>query len=321
MISVIIPVYNASKYLAETVQSVQAQTYNAWEIVIVDDGSSDDTLAMAKQFQQQDRRISVRSQKNAGVSSARNFGLAESRPDYPYALFLDGDDLLTPAALQTLHTLLESRPESPAACGFLQDINADGLPRVGPSRLEALTDRRGVDGLRLMHRALDAPLVFGDVCFHNHIITAGQVLIRRAALQTVGAFDVSLFYLADYDLWWRLIMQVGPIAVSPDVVLKYRHHNASMSSKNRVSRRRDAPDFRWRWLTHPKLSPEQRRVVPIGYFYHCAAGFGFGWHYLKQGEVKHGLKHAGLAVRNLLHCFGDLARLRRYAALGRAATR
>jgi len=321
VISVIIPVYNATKYLAETIQSVQAQTCDAWEIVIVDDGSTDDTLAMAEELQKQDARISVRSQRNAGVSAARNLGLAKSRPDYPYALFLDGDDLLTPAALQTLHTLLGSKPESPAACGFLQDINADGQPRVESSRLEALTDRRGVEGLRLVRRAPDAPLVFGDVCFHNHIITAGQVLIRKSALQIAGAFDLSFFYLADYDLWWRLIMRVGPIAVSPEVVLKYRHHDTSMSSKSRVARRRDPTDFRWRWMTHPDLSPEQRRVVPAGYFYHCAAGFGFGWHYLKRGEVKHGLKHAGLAVRNLLRCSGDLVRLRRYAALGRPATR
>jgi len=321
VISVVIPVYNATKYLAETIQSVQAQTCDAWEIVIVDDGSTDDTLAMAEELQKQDARISVRSQRNAGVSAARNLGLAKSRPDYPYALFLDGDDLLTPAALQTLHTLLGSKPESPAACGFLQDINADGQPRVESSRLEALTDRRGVEGLRLVRRAPDAPLVFGDVCFHNHIITAGQVLIRKSALQIAGAFDLSFFYLADYDLWWRLIMRVGPIAVSPEVVLKYRHHDTSMSSKSRVARRRDPTDFRWRWMTHPDLSPEQRRVVPAGYFYHCAAGFGFGWHYLKRGEVKHGLKHAGLAVRNLLRCCGDLVRLRRYAALGRPATR
>lgn len=321
MISVVIPVYNATKYLLETVASVQAQTYSSWEIVIVDDGSSDGTLAMAEELQRQDSRISVRSQPNAGVSAARNLGLAESRPEYPYVLFLDGDDLLTPTALETLHTLLESRPESPAACGFLQDINADGQPRVGPSRLEALTDRRGVEGLRLVRRAPDAPLVFGDVCFHNHIITAGQVLIRKTALQAAGAFDVGLFYLADYDLWWRLTMRGGPIAVSPNVVLKYRHHTTSMSSNSRVARRRDSPDFRWRWMTHPELSPEQRRVVPVGYFYHSAAGFGFGWHYLKRGEVKHGLKHAVLAVRNLLRCSGDLVRLRRYNAPGRPATR
>ncbi len=321
MISVIIPVYNAAKFLAETIQSVQAQTYAAWEIVIVDDGSTDNSLSLAEELQRQDDRISVFSQPNAGVSVARNLGLAESRSDYPYALFLDSDDLLTPTALETLWALLEHQPEAPAACGFLQDIDADGQPRPGPSRLEALTDRRGVDGLRLVRRAPDAPLVFGDICFHNHIITAGQVLIRKSAMQSAGAFDTAFFYTADYDLWWRLVMQVGPIAVSPEVALRYRHHSASMSSKNRVSRRRDSPDFRWRWLTHPGLSPEQRRVVPMGYFYHCVAGFGFGWHYLRRGEVKHGLKHAAIAFRNLLHYARDLARLRSQAVLGRPVTR
>lgn len=321
MISVIIPVYNASQFLAETVQSVQAQTYDAWQIVLVDDGSTDDSLALAAKLQQQDSRISVFSQPNAGVSVARNLGLAESRQDYPYALFLDSDDLLVPDALEALHTLLESCPGSPAACGFLQDMNADGSPRLGPGRLEALTARRGVEGLRLVRRAPDAPLVFGDVCFHNHIITAGQVLIRKSAMQTAGAFDTAFFYTADYDLWWRLTMRVGPIAVCPDVTLRYRHHAASMSSKNRVSRRRDSPDFRWRWLTHLDLSPEQRRTVPIGYFYHALAGFGFGWHYLRRGEVKHGLKHAAIATRNLLQYTRDLARLRSRIVLGRPLAR
>lgn len=321
MISVIIPVYNAAKYLALTIQSVQAQTDAEWEIILVDDGSSDNSLAVAEEMQRQDSRISVLAQANAGVAAARNFGLSKSRLEYPYALFLDSDDLLAPAALETLRTLLEAHLASPAACGNLQDIDADGLLRPGPGRLEALTERRGVDGFRLVRREPDALLVFGDVCFHNHIITAGQVLARKSALQAVGVFDVSLFYLADYDLWWRLIMQCGPIAASPEVVLQYRHHNTSMSSKNRASRRRDAPDFRWRWLTHPKLSPEQRRVVAVGYFFHTMVGFEFGLYYLRRGEVRHGLKHAVLAARNLLHYLRDLARLRRHHAQSRAVPR
>lgn len=309
MISVIIPVYNAEKYLRQTVASVQAQTFPDWEIVLVNDGSKDNSLAIAEEFGRQDSRIFVLSQPNAGVSTARNFGLSKSRSDFPYALFLDSDDLLTPAALQTLLALLESQPEAPAACGFLQDINADGQPITGQDRLEPLTQRRGVEGFRLARRKPEAPLVFGDICFMNHIITAGQVLVRKSALKTAGAFSAALSYAADYDLWWRLVMEAGPIAVSPDVVLCYRHHSASMS-KSRASRSRDA-NFRWRWLTHPGFSPERRRVVVMGYFYSCVVGFEFGWYYLRRGEVKHGLKHAALAVRNLLRYFRDLARLRR----------
>ena len=75
MISVIIPIYNASKFLAETVQSVQAQTYAARQIVLVDDGSTDASLALAAKLQEQDSRIAVFSQPNAGVSVARTLGL------------------------------------------------------------------------------------------------------------------------------------------------------------------------------------------------------------------------------------------------------
>lgn len=60
-------------------------------------------------------------------------------------------------------------------------------------------------------------------------------------MQKAGAFDTAFFYTADYNLWWRLTMRAGPIAVCPDVTLRYRHHNASMSSKNRVRRRRSCP--------------------------------------------------------------------------------
>ena len=313
MISVIIPVYNAAAYLAETVQSVQAQTFSAWEVLIVNDGSKDNSLAIAEEISRQDSRISVLSQTNAGVSTARNYGLAESRPDFPFALFLDSDDLLVPTALQTLAALLEAQPEAPAACGFLQDVDAGGQPLGGEVRLEALTQRRGVEGTRLVSRKPDAPLVFGDICFHNHIITAGQVLIRKSALKKAGAFTPAFSYVADYDLWWRLVMQVGPVAVTPERVLLYRHHSASMS-KNRASRNQDVAAFRWLLLTHPGMSPEQKRVARTGYLYHCLVGLEFGLYYMRRGEIKHGLKHAGLGLRDMLYYTRDLVRSRRRTA-------
>ena len=313
MISVIIPVYNAARFLAETIGSVQAQTYSNWEMVLVNDGSKDNSLAVAEEFARQDSRISVLSQPNAGVSTARNYGLAQSRGDFPYALFLDSDDLLVPGALQALLPLLEAHPESSASCGFLKDVDADGQPMAAEDRLEPLTARRGTDGLRLVRRAPDAPLVFGDICFHNHIVTAGQVLIRKSALQITGGFDTTLFYVADYDLWWRLVLLAGPIAVTPERVLLYRQHGASMSQV-KTSRHQGSANFRVMWLTHPLVSPQQRRVMLIGYLYHCFAGFGFGLYYMRKGEIKHGLKHAGIAVRNLLHYIRDVILMRRQAA-------
>ena len=83
MISVIIPVYNAFRYLAKTVSSVQAQTFTDWELLLVDDGSKDGSVALAEELCRQDSRIRTFSQQNAGAAAARNYGLAQSRADYP----------------------------------------------------------------------------------------------------------------------------------------------------------------------------------------------------------------------------------------------
>lgn len=317
MISVVIPVYNSARFLAATIQSLEAQTYSSWELVIVDDGSKDESLAIAEEFQRRDPRVSVFPQPNAGVSATRNLGLAKSSDTCPYVLWLDNDDLLVPDALQTLLSLLEAHPEASGACGFVQDIDASGVPTSGHDRLEPLTQRRGIQGSRLVRRAPDAPLVFGDLCFHNHIISPGQVLVRKSALQIAGAYDVSRAYTEDHDLWWRLTMQTGPIAVTPKVVLLYRHHGSNASG-NRAGRRRGGADFRWSLLTHPAMSREQKRVARAGYFQHCLVGLEFGAYYVRRGEIKHGLKHAALGLRDLLLYARDLVRLH---TQGRARTR
>ena len=80
MISVVVPIYNAERFLAEAIQSVQRQTVTDWELILVDDGSKDNSLAIAEELCRQDNRISVFSRQNAGVSTTRNFGLTQSPP-------------------------------------------------------------------------------------------------------------------------------------------------------------------------------------------------------------------------------------------------
>lgn len=322
MISVVIPVYNAEKYLRRTVASVQVQTFPDWEIVLIDDGSKDSSLQIAEALCREDSRISFYQQANAGASAARNHGIAKSSPDRPYVLCLDSDDLLLPGALAALKSLLELNPPAPAACGFLLDIDSEDAVITGHDRLEPLTARRGVNGLRLVRRGPNAPVVFGDLCFRNHIVTPGQVLIRKTAIHAVGAFNPSLVYVEDYDLWWRLTMQIGPIPVTSEPVLLYRHHASSLSSSNKNAVRTGAAAFRWRLLTLPEMTPAQRRTARTGYFYDCVAHFGFGLHYLRKGETQHGLKHLALGARDTARYFGDRVRARRhFAAQAKAAAR
>lgn len=313
MISVVIPNYNSAKYLAKTVQSVQSQTLTHWELLIVDDGSQDNSLEIAEEFSREDSRISVYSQPNAGASAARNHGLRESNPDYPFALCLDSDDLLLPDALQSLLALLDLNPHVPAACGSLRDMDDEGRLTGDSSRPQALHARRGVEGLRLVRRKPNAPLVFGDLCLSNYITTPGQVLMRKTALAVVGSFNTSLVYVEDYDLWWRLTMQLGPIPMTSKPVLLYRHHNASIS-RNKTAVRTGAAAFRWRLLTHSDMTPVQRRTARLGYFYRSWAGVEAGLHYVRNGEIKHGFKHAALGVRELILFTRDMARARNLPA-------
>lgn len=100
MISVIIPVYNVEKYLAECVDSVLAQSYMDWEVILVDDGATDSSGTMCDEYAAKDPRIRVIHQKNGGLSAARNTGLKAARGEYVY--FLDSDDYIAPRALEQL---------------------------------------------------------------------------------------------------------------------------------------------------------------------------------------------------------------------------
>ena len=105
-LSVIIPAYNSAAFLGETLDSLLAQTHKAWEAVVVDDGSSDNTREIAESYSAKDSRIRCISQQNAGVSCARNRGLEEATGDY--AVFLDADDLYEPDALRAFAETAET---------------------------------------------------------------------------------------------------------------------------------------------------------------------------------------------------------------------
>lgn len=101
MISIIIPMYNAEKYIARCLDSVLAQTYTDWEVIIVDDGSTDRSLRICRGYEERDERINWRSQRNRGVGSARNIGMKIAKGESIF--FLDADDYLLPYTLDTFY--------------------------------------------------------------------------------------------------------------------------------------------------------------------------------------------------------------------------
>lgn len=114
LISIIVPVYQVEAYLPACVESVLKQTYSDWELILVDDGSKDDSGELCDQYAQQDSRIKVIHQENGGVSAARNAGLEEAQGEY--IAFLDSDDLIKPDYFQVLHQNLEENEADIACC-------------------------------------------------------------------------------------------------------------------------------------------------------------------------------------------------------------
>ncbi|HLG03363.1 MAG TPA: glycosyltransferase family A protein, partial [Bacteroidia bacterium] len=171
-VSVIIPAYNAARFLAETIRSVQHQTFRNWELIIVDDGSIDKTKDIAAPFLTDDR-IRYVYQENAGVSSARNRGLSEARGEF--IAFLDADDLWLPENLAKKVEYLESHSHVSLVHADTEEILADS------SRT----------GFVLSGKAGD---VLPDLLMWNGSVVPGihSMLVRKSAMTETGGFDTDL---------------------------------------------------------------------------------------------------------------------------------
>jgi glycosyltransferase involved in cell wall biosynthesis len=206
-VSVIIPCYNQASFLLEALASVRAQTYPAAEIVVVDDGSVDHTIAVAA------RHPGVRClrQANQGTAAARNLGVGASAGEY--LVLLDADDRLLPGALAAGVAALDAHPECGVVFGLARDIDEHGaaLPHVQEPVHED-----------------DAYLALLRGCTIWHPAAA---IARRAVFAEVGGFDVALPVSSDYD-WYLRVARRGPLHCHNQLVSEYRQHGGAKSADN-----------------------------------------------------------------------------------------
>lgn len=215
--SAVIPAHNAAATLGSAVRSVFSQTSQDFEVIVVDDGSTDDTLSIARELQR-DPRVHVVSQPNLGLAGARNTGIDHSRGRY--VGFLDSDDLWMPSYLEVLGTALDSDP----GAGFAY---TDGWALDDETR----RIRRTTTMARLRPPA-HPPTEAGDflLCYVRANFIPAETLVRRAVLDEVGAFDVTLPAAEDYELWLRMLAHGWRAQRPPGLLLVRRHRTDSMSS-------------------------------------------------------------------------------------------
>lgn len=207
------PVYNGSRYIRQAVESVFSQTVRDWELIIVDDGSTDCSVKIAAELS--DRRITVISQDHQGVSVARNTGIAQSRADYVF--FLDCDDVVFPNTLHRLGRELDGHPNAVLAFGPYTRF-VSGCPIETGAR-EPIRLRRKPCGDALASLLTRCPLLMGSV------------LVRRRPIALVGGFDSGLPVNEDWVFWCDLAA-VGPFRnVGGKPLFAYRWHRESRTRK------------------------------------------------------------------------------------------
>jgi glycosyltransferase involved in cell wall biosynthesis len=209
-VSLVIATFNHGRLLPEALDSAIGQTLEGVEIVVVDDGSTDDTPAVLARYGD---RIRVVHQSNRGLAAARNTGLAAARG--AYVSFLDADDVLMPTKLAEQIAVLEQAPAVGwTYCDVLIEATATGTAMRA-------SERFGYAGRRL------EGWLFPEL-IHGNFIPAIAPLVRRTALDAAGGFDERLTALEDWDLWLRLSL-IAEARYSPAVLVRYRVHPGGMS--------------------------------------------------------------------------------------------
>ncbi len=203
IVSVIIPCYNQAHFLPGSIGSALAQTHPHVEVIVVDDGSTDNTSEVAKRY-----GVNCVRQQNQGLSGARNGGIRASRGDY--LMFLDADDHLTPNAAESHLECFAAHPEAGFVVGDIDLMSADG------------------SYLRSPRWAASEAGQYEQLLRASHVANTIAVMLRRSVLESVGEFKTSLPSSEDYEMLLR-VARSFPGFRHHGVVAHYRRHQSNMS--------------------------------------------------------------------------------------------
>nr|WP_285886606.1 glycosyltransferase family 2 protein [Hydrogenophaga intermedia] len=229
LVSIIVPVFNLGDYIDRTLKSIVGQTFLDWEVLVVDDGSTDNTPALVQKWANRDERIKfVRNQRSKGVSGARNTGIDIARGDW--IAFLDGDDLFDESALETRVSASSAYP----GCWFIggdfikfnSDEDLSGHP-FSETNAHWRACVHGDLGFRL-----EPTLIFDPI---KHFLVAsltwtGCVMIRAQLLRALSGFSEKLMSAEDSHLWLRVAASVDQMLFVPKSISYYRQRLSSLTN-------------------------------------------------------------------------------------------
>ena len=225
LISVIIAAYNTARYVGEAIDSALAQTYSPIEIIVVDDGSTDNTQEVLAAYSD---RITILRQENSGSAAARNAALEAARGEF--VAVLDSDDVWMPDKLERQMALFETCPEIDFVFANSQHMDEDGNEvHVFSGRMPPPVDYR-------KEVMKDGYLLVGDwhaaLAYHN-FIPQPTIVVRLPVIRAAGGYDARQWISQDYRLYWNLISHGASFGFIDAVLMKYRRHPTQVT-KNSV---------------------------------------------------------------------------------------
>jgi NAD(P)-dependent dehydrogenase (short-subunit alcohol dehydrogenase family) len=210
-VSVVLPVWNGERFLVRAIESVLSQTFTSLELLVIDDGSTDETAAIARGFAARDARVVVVTREHGGVAQALNAGIAAARGQY--IARMDADDVSFPSRLQRQIEFLDARPDC-VAVGTAVEI------------IDEIGEHVGTKTFAETHDEIESELIGG-----TSAIAHPTVLARRDALVAVGGYELDRYPSEDYDLWIRLV-EKGQLANLREPLLAYRRHRGAIGVRH-----------------------------------------------------------------------------------------
>lgn len=214
--SIVIPLYNKESYIEKTLKSVLNQSFTHYEIIIINDGSTDESEALVLEFE--DKRIQLYNQKNQGAAVARNLGIEKAK--YDYIAFLDADDLWMENHLETLKNLIQDFPNAGIFASRYQLIFKEGKVTI-PKFKGISNDFYGI-----------VPDYF-DASLNYAVTTSSSIAVPTSVFEEVGNFKSQISSGQDSDMWLRIALKY-PVAISNTVTASYVHYIENSLSKTPI---------------------------------------------------------------------------------------
>ncbi|OGU23031.1 MAG: hypothetical protein A2X85_14300 [Geobacteraceae bacterium GWF2_54_21] len=240
LVSIIIPTYNSASFITEAIDSCLMQTYTKFEIIVINDGSTDNTDEVVLKYID---KITYIKQENAGAARARNLGIAEAKGDY--IAFLDADDIWITDKLQKQIEIMKRNPNIALVYGKFENFS-EGTNEI----------------LSIMPDSIQSGFLFDHILINN-LIGLSSVLVRKSVLDEVGSFDERLLTAEDTNLWLKIAYKY-PFGVVSEILFRRRIHGGNISERVDI-KVGTLDNLDWIVELYPEVSPKKYTPMKEAY--------------------------------------------------------